>query len=214
MLLKEEREEVVEYGKRMVSSGLTTGTGGNISVADEEKEFIAIKPSGIRYFDISPADVVIIDMNGEVVEGKLKPSSELDFHVGLQNHRGDIKAVVHTHSPFATTIACLGWEIPAVHYLVGFAGGSKIPCAPYATYGSEELSKNICETIGKRKAVLLANHGVAAVGGSIKEAFDVAEQVEFLARLYFQSKCVGTPNILEQNQMEVVLDKFKQYGQA
>ena len=207
MLLAKEREAVAAYGRKLITHGLVKGTGGNISLSDPEKKYLAISPSGQPYFDIYPEDVIVVDFAGDQVEGNTRPSSELNFHLGLHQLRPEIRAVVHTHSVYATTIACLGWEIPAIHYLVRVAGTS-IPCAPYATYGSQELADFICATIGDGNAVLMANHGAVAVGDTLDRAFSRAELVEYLAQLYYQTKSIGTPNLLSESQMEDVLRKF------
>jgi L-fuculose-phosphate aldolase len=120
--------------------------------------------------------------------------------------------VVHTHSVYATTIACLNWELPAVHYLLAFAG-NKVPLAPYATYGTKQLADNIIASIGAYNACLMANHGLVAVGKDLAAAFAVAEEVELVARIYYQAKCIGQPVILPDAEMAVVCDKFKTYGQ-
>lgn len=212
MLLENERQLIVEYGKRLVRTGLVTGTSGNLSVCNAEKSQAAISPTGVSYEEMTPQDVVVVDLDGEIVDGGLKPTSEIAFHLALLNLRQDIQAVVHTHSSFATTVSCLGWELPAIHYHVGFAGVS-VPCAPYATYGTQELSNRICRTIGKRNAVLLANHGVVAVGRTLERAFITAEQVEYVARLYLQAKGVGEPVILGDDEMTKVIRKLQAYGQ-
>jgi L-fuculose-phosphate aldolase len=212
MLLENERQLVVEYGKKLVRIGLVTGTSGNLSVCNPEKTLVAISPTGVSYEEMTPQDVVVADLSGEIVDGELKPTSEIAFHLALLNLRPDIRAVVHTHSTFATTIACLGWELPAIHYLVGFAG-LLVPCAPYATYGTQELSDNVCSTIGDGNAVLLANHGVVAVGETLERAFVTAEQVEYVAQLYLQAKTVGNPVILSDGEMTKVTRKLQAYGQ-
>ncbi|MBW1866818.1 MAG: L-fuculose-phosphate aldolase [Deltaproteobacteria bacterium] len=212
MLLKTERNDIATFGRKLISAGLTTGTGGNLSLFNRPENLIAISPSGIEYCDMQPEDIVILDLAGKVVEGRLKPSSELDFHLALYKRRPDIHAVVHTHSIYATTIACLNREIPAVHYLVGFAG-KKVPVAPYATFGTPELAANITRTIGIYNAVLLANHGLVAVGPTMAGAFSIAEQVEFVARIYYQAGCIGNPVILPDKEMETVIRKFGTHGQ-
>ena len=161
MLLMNERKQVVEFGKKIVSSGLTKGTGGNISIYNKEENLVAISPSGLDYFDTEPEDIVIVDLNGIVVEGERKPSSELDMHLIFYRNREDIAALVHTHSPFAKTIASLGWELPAVSYLVAFAGPN-VRCAPYQTFGTPELAESVLEGMKDRRAVLLENHGMIA----------------------------------------------------
>ncbi len=212
MLLEQERIEVVEFGKKLVKSRLTTGTGGNLSRLDRTSGLVAISPSGIDYDDMAPEDVVVMDMDGRVAAGRLTPSSENGFHLGLYRKRPDIGAVVHTHSHYATTMACLRREIPAVHYLVGFCG-KKVPVADYATYGTEELANNICAAIGNYNAVLMANHGLVAVGPDLLRAFSVAEEIEFVARIYCQTLSIGEPVILPDEEMERVIAKFANYGQ-
>jgi L-fuculose-phosphate aldolase len=204
-------KSLVEYGRKMVTRGLTTGSGGNLSIIDRSTGQVAITPSGMDYFAISEEDIVVSDANGTRVSGRRTPSSELPFHLALYRHRNDIRAVVHTHSVFATTLACLHRTIPAVHYLVGFAGPD-VPLAPYATFGTAALSEAIINTIGDRNAVLLANHGLVAVGATLREAFNTAEEIEFVARVYYQTLAVGDPKLLSREQMEEVLVKFKSYG--
>lgn len=213
MLLQSQREAIVHYGRKMITSQLTTGAGGNLSIFDRASGRVAISPSGIEYYDLQPEDVVITDLDGQVIEGQYTPSSELGFHLALYRQRADVNAVLHTHSVYATTIACLGWEIPAVHYLVGFSG-HKVPLAPYATFGTPELADNVATSIGDYNALLLANHGLVAVGTDLGRAFNTAEEIELVARIYYQTKSVGEPVILPEEEMERVLDKFATYGQS
>ncbi|OQY11244.1 MAG: fuculose phosphate aldolase [Desulfobacteraceae bacterium 4572_19] len=210
MLLEKERKQIVTFGKKLVNSNLTTGTGGNLSIFNRRKNLIAISASGIDYFDTTVDDVVVVDLNGKIHQSKLKPSSELNFHIALYRRRNDINSVVHTHSVYATTLACLEWELPAVHYLVGFAG-KKVPVAPYATFGTQELADNISNTIKNYNAVLLANHGLIATGNNLLEAFTTAEEIELVARIYYQSKSIGNPVIISEEQMESVIKKFDTY---
>jgi len=212
MLLAAERESIIKFGRKLITSNLTTGSGGNLSVYNRAEGLVAIKPSGVEYFEMTPEDVVVMTIDGKIVEGSLMPSSEFNFHLGLLRSRDDINAVVHTHSVYATTIACLGWELPAVHYLVGFSG-NKVPVAPYATYGSKQLADNIVNSIGSYNACLMANHGLVAVANNIATAFAVAEEIELVARIYYQSRCIGTPVILSDPEMAIVCEKFKTYGQ-
>jgi L-fuculose-phosphate aldolase len=212
LLLFEERHTIVEYGKRLITAHLTTGSGGNLSIYNRAEGLVAIKPSGTDYFSMQPDDVVVVTPKGEIVDGNLKPSSEIRFHLDLLNHRPDINAVLHTHQVYATTIACLNWELPAVHYLVGFCG-NKVPLAPYATFGTPELSENILNSIGNYNACLLANHGIVTVGPNMAAAFTIAEELELVARLYYQAKCLGEPVILSDQEMVVVGERFKTYGQ-
>ncbi|MDY0189818.1 MAG: L-fuculose-phosphate aldolase [Desulfuromonas sp.] len=212
MKLMQARQQIVAYGVKMIQAGLTTGSGGNLSILDPEEDLIAIGPSGIDYVDVGIEDVVIVNRNGEVVEGRWKPSSELSFHLALYRQRPEIRAVVHTHSVYATTIACLNWEIPAVHYLVAFSG-NKVPLAPYATFGSKELAVNVAEHIGTYNALLLANHGLVAIGADMQHAFNVAEEIELVARIYYQAKSIGQPVLVDAEEMQRVGAKFATYGQ-
>jgi L-fuculose-phosphate aldolase len=212
MLMEKERALVVEFGMRMVQSGLTTGTGGNLSVFRRESGLLAVSPSGIAYDRLSPGDVVVLTLDGEVVDGTRTPTSELSFHQALYRVRSEVGAVVHTHSPYATTMACLGWEIPPVHYLVGFSG-KKVPLAPYATFGTERLAAGVAGAIGDYNALLLANHGLVTVGVDLPSAFAAAEEIEFVARIYYQARTVGTPQILSDAEMARVIEKFRTYGQ-
>jgi L-fuculose-phosphate aldolase len=197
----------------LITSQLTTGAGGNLSVFDRAGGRVAISPSGIEYSDLQPEDVVITDLDGQVIEGQYTPSSELGFHLALYRQRPDVTAVLHTHSVYATTIACLGWEIPAVHYLVGFSG-HKVPLAPYATFGTPELARNVATGIGDYNALLLANHGLVAVGADLGRAFNTAEEIELVARIYYQTKSLGNPVILPGEEMDRVLARFATYRQS
>jgi L-fuculose-phosphate aldolase len=211
MLLEKERGSIVQDGRKLIDAQLTTGTGGNLSIYNRAEGLVAIKPSGVAYFDMTPADVVVIDLGGYVLDGKLKPSSETLFHLSLYKFRPNINAVVHTHQVYATTIACLNWELPAVHYLIGLSG-NKVPLAAYATYGTPELSENILQSIGNYNACLLANHGLVTVGIDIGAAFATAEEIELVSRLYYQAKCIGNPVILPDEEMNKVIKKFQAHG--
>ncbi|ACL69717.1 L-fuculose-phosphate aldolase [Halothermothrix orenii] len=213
MLLEKERKQIVEYGKKLIDSGLTRGTGGNISIFNFEKKLMAISPTGIEYFDTSPEDVVVMNLNGKIVEGSKKPSSEYRMHLIFYKNRNDVGAVVHTHSIYAATIASLRWELPPVHYMIAVAG-NKVPCAEYASFGTEELATNAFKSVGETyNATLLANHGLIALGKNISEAFKVAEEIEFTAEVYYRAKAIGEPVILPEEEMKVMLNKFKTYGQ-
>lgn len=212
MLLQKEREEVVKYCKKLITHHLTKGTGGNISVFNREKELIAISPSGIDYDQLTPEDIVIVNLQHEVVDGMHKPSSELNMHSIFYKKRNDLNAIVHTHSTFAKTLASLRWDLPAVSYLVAYAG-KNVRCAEYASFGTEQLAINAFEAMKNRKAALLANHGMIAGAHDLKNAFNVAEEIEFCAEIYYRSKQLGNPIILDDTEMESMLNSFKTYGQ-
>lgn len=212
MRLEAARTEIVEFGRRLVTARLTTGTGGNLSFFDRKEGLVAVKPSGVDYFEMKPEEVALFELDGTPVEVPKKPSSETAMHLEVYRRRNDVNAVVHTHSVFATTIACMGWELPAVHYLVGFSG-YKVPLARYATYGTPELAHNTVDALGTFNAVLMANHGLLAVGSTMLGAFSTAEEIELVAQIYVRAKAIGDPVILPREEMEVVVEKFVRYGQ-
>lgn len=214
MILREEREVVVEYGRKLMESNLTTGTGGNLSVFNREKGYIALSPSGVDYFDTKPEDVVIMTLDGDFVEeDHLVPTTEWGLHLGLYRVKPDAYAIVHCHSDYATAVSCLRIDLPAVNYMVAVAG-DKVPITPFAVYGSPELAKNVAENIGDYNAALMANHGQIALGKSMKAAFTVALNVEFVARLYVLSKSAGEPVILSKEDIEGTQRQFASYGQT
>lgn len=213
MLMIEEREKIVEYGKRLVISKLTKGTGGNLSVYNREKKLFCISPTGIDYFDIRPEDVVVLDLEGNIVDGDKKPSSEVEMHRIFYAKRQDIDAIIHTHTMYATTLACLNWSLPPVHYMVALAG-LDVRCAKYATYGTKELAENAFEAMEDRYAALLANHGLLAGAKDLANAFNITEEIEYCAELYYRAKSIGKPVILPEKEMVLMLEKFKTYGQV
>ena len=213
MLMQEERELVVEYGKKMSAARLSTGTSGNISIYNAEKGLMAISPSGIDYFSTRPEDVVITDLDANIVDGDKKPSSEWGLHTTFYRHKPHARAVVHTHSMYCTTFAVLGQPIRSVHYVIGHAGVPEVPCAPYRTFGTLELAEAAIEVCGKSDAVLLGNHGLVTCGKDIKSAYGLACKMEYSAELQYRAMCIGTPNVLSDEQMAEVMERFKTYGQ-
>lgn len=211
--LKEARKQLVEYGRKLIDSGLTVGTGGNISIFDKESGYMAITPSGMDYYKLQEEDIVIMDLEGNVIEGTLKPSSEYQMHSIVYQNRPEAKAMIHTHALYSTTVSCLREDLPAIDYLVAHAGGKDVRCAEYAPYGTLELAEKAIKAMEGRKAVLLANHGINVLGESIEDAFAVTEQIEFCARLYWQAKAVGTPVILSDEEMDNMVTRFVTYGQ-
>lgn len=212
MLLKKERELVCEYAVKALKNGLIKGTGGNISILDRSSGLLALTPSGVDYDTMRPEDVVVLDLGGNVIEGALAPSSELDMHIECYNKRRDVNAVVHTHSFFACTLACLGWKIEPVHYLIGYAG-TAVEVAPYRRFGTAELAKVSVDVMGDRNAVLLGNHGLLSVGGNIGYAFNTAEETEFVAGIYYHCRIAGDPVLLPEEEMQEIVPIFKTYGQ-
>lgn len=212
MLLEKERNDVILHLNKLISSGLTKGTGGNISIFDQKSGYMAISPSGIEYSKLKPEHIVITDLDGMIVDGDCKPSSEWSMHAVFYQRRKDINAVVHTHSSFAKTLASLRWELPAVSYLVAHAG-ENVRCAEYASFGTKDLAENAFKAMTDRRAVLLANHGLLAGSDSLTNAFTVAEEIELCCEVYYRAKSIGTPVILDKEEMDFMAQKFKSYGQ-
>jgi len=209
-MLNNEREQIVRYCRLMQSRGLTRGTGGNISI--RKGEHIAISPSGVEYETMEAQDIPVVDMQGNVIYGGLAPSSELGMHLACYKARSDISAVVHTHSPFATVLACLERPLPPIHYLIGYAG-DQVPCIPYYPFGSEELAAAASEAM-TQNGLLLGHHGLITVGPNIARAFAAAEEVEFVAELYWRSEALGGAKPLSKEQMADVCRRFDKYGQG
>ena len=215
MTYEKERNEIVEYGKKMITDRLTSGTSGNISIYDPEKKLMLISPSGIGYFETKPEDIVVMDLDGNVVEGDKKPSSEHGLHAAMYKSKPNARAAVHTHSMYCTVLSVLHEPIRAAHYVVADAGGVMVPCAEYETYGTMELANAAVKAMGECDAVLLANHGMIAVGKSLKSAYGLAAGMEYCAEVYYRALCTNkTPYILPDDEMRRVIEKFKGYGQV
>lgn len=203
---------MADAARRLVVDRLVTGTSGNVSTRDVRTGRVAITPSGLSYASMSPDDVVMVDLDGSVVDGPWLPSSELPMHLHIYRHRPRYLAIVHTHSMFATTLAATGREIPAIHYEIAPIG-NPIHVARYATYGTLELADNALRALGDDDAVLLQNHGVLAVGTSLDQAYATALKVEYLAELYYRSLQLGSPIILPADEIRRVRARFESYGQ-
>lgn len=213
MRMEKERIKIVEFGKKASETGLCTGTSGNISIYDPEEGLMVIKPSGLGYFETNPEDIVVMKLDGTIVEGTRKPSSEWAMHVSFYKENSDARSVVHTHQPYCTVFACMQMPIKAVHYVIASAGTIEVPCAEYATFGTSELADNAIKALGHSKAVLLANHGLITYGPSIEKAFSLANNLEFCAEMQWRCMAIGNPVILSEVQMNDVQEKFKTYGQ-
>ena len=214
MLMEKERNDIVEFGKQMSSQGLSKGTSGNLSCYDPETGYMAIGPSGLGYFDTTPEDIVIMDLEGNIIEGKRKPSSEHNLHATVYKHHPEAWAVVHTHSTYCTTFACLRQPLKAVHYVISGAGVDEVPCAEYATFGTPELAENVGKAMGESKALLLANHGLVTCGLSMAKAFSLAVNMEFVAEMQWRCMAVGAPVVLTGEEMAAVRVRMQSYGQA
>ena len=205
------RLSVVSACRELARSGLTHGTSGNVSVRRDAERFL-ISPTGMSYEALVPQDIALIDMAGRWA-GPRHPSSEWRFHRDIFGARSDVGAIVHTHSRHATALACTGRGIPSFHYMVAVAGGADVRCAPYATFGSQQLSDAAVAALAGRRACLLANHGVIAVGVDLPRALQLAGEVENLAAQYITALTLGEVRLLDEAEMQRVLEKFKTYGQ-
>lgn len=212
MLMEAIREELIEYGKLLVDTELTSGTGGNLSYLDREKGYMAVTPSGIDFYKTKPEDIVIMKLDGSIVEGKRMPSSEWVMHKKIYETRKDINAVIHGHTIYASVLAVLREELPATHYMIAVAGPT-VRVADYACFGSPELAENAAKGMVDRNAVLLANHGLIGGSNNLRNAFNVIEEVEYCAKIHVIAKSIGNPVVLPSEEMAIMNEKFKSYGQ-
>ena len=206
------RAKIVELCREMNATGLNQGTSGNISARHGDS--MLITPSGIPYETMEPdmiARMAVEDDTG-AWEGPCRPSSEWHFHRAILRSNDDFGAVVHTHSTFATVLSMSRTTIPACHYIIAAFGGSDVRCADYATYGTAELSGNIIRAMQGRSACLMENHGMVAAGANLDEAMWAAIELETLSRQYYHASMAGKPNILPDEEIAVVREKFKDYG--
>ena len=204
-----EAEQVIKYAKMLNVKNLSALRSGNISV--RYKNGFLITPSGIKYSQLKSEDVVFVSLDGKFDDLKQNPSSEWRFHKDIYVKKKEANAVVHAHSTHATAVSAHGKSIPAFHYMVALAGGDDIKCAEYATFGTEELSKNILDALDKRKACLMSNHGQVVFDTNLDKAFELAEEIENICHQYINTLKIGIPKILSNNEMKKVLEKVKDY---
>jgi L-fuculose-phosphate aldolase len=205
-----QREALIATARRLNPSGLNQGTSGNLSHRVEDG--FLVTPTGMEYEALQPEDIVFMRFDGNT-DGPRLPSSEWRFHRDILASRPEVHAVLHTHSLHCTALACLRRGIPSFHYMVAVAGGSDVRCAPYATFGTEALSRHAVAALEGRRACLLSNHGLITVGADLAGAFKLAVEVETLAAMYLRALQVGEPVLLDEAEMAVVLEKFRTYGQ-
>jgi L-ribulose-5-phosphate 4-epimerase len=209
------REELVRLHAELPANNLVAWTGGNVSARDPDSGLVAIKPSGVRYADLTASSMVVLDLDGAVVEGDLAPSSDAASHLYIYRHRPDITGVVHTHSRYATAFAAVGRPIPV--YLTAQADefGGEIPCAGFAFIGDDSIGQLVVEGIGSSPAILLQNHGVFTVGPSPEAAVKAAVMVEDIAATVWAALQLGTPDILDDNVVERLHRRYTTaYGQS
>jgi L-fuculose-phosphate aldolase len=207
--MKALREQLLQTTRKLIELGLNRGTSGNVSVRDSNG--FLVTPSGITAETMTVRDLVWMDFDGHA-EGDRAPSSEWRFHRDILQRRPEVAAVVHAHSMFATTLACMRREIPPFHYMIALAGGDSIRCAPYALFGTQVLSDAALEALEGRKACLLANHGMIAVGRDLDDALAVAVEVETLSEQYWRALQAGGPVLLTEQEMTEAIEQFKGYG--
>ncbi|HSW42583.1 MAG TPA: L-ribulose-5-phosphate 4-epimerase [Patescibacteria group bacterium] len=214
MRLQRLREELVGLHAELPRHGLVAWTGGNVSVRDPETGLVAIKPSGLRYGDLTAASMVVLDLDGTVVDGSLKPSSDTLSHLHVYRHRPDVNGVVHTHSRFATAFAAVGRSIPVFLTAQADEFGGAIPCSGFAMIGTEAIGAEVVAGIGTSPAILLRNHGVFTVGPTAEAAVKAAVMVEEIAATAWAALQIGTPEILPDEVVARLHDRYLNvYGQ-
>ena len=204
---------LVNASLRLLQMGLNHGATGNCSCRDGDGYLIT--PSGVNTQDLSEEKIVRMDFLGNITENtfNLEPSSEWRFHQDIMTQRKDAGAIIHTHSVYASTVSLFNKELPPFHYMIAVAGGDSVRCAPYAMFGTQDLSNNIITALKNRKACLIANHGLVTIGKDLSEALHIAEEIEHLCHLYIEAKKIAEPNLLNKKQMSEVLERFQTYSQ-
>jgi L-fuculose-phosphate aldolase len=203
------RQSIIDACLQMNRLGINQGTSGNISLRHEAG--MLITPTSTPYEAMQPGQIVFMNLDGSF-DAKHRPSSEWRFHRDILKARPEVNAVVHAHPPYATMLAIMGLEIPPVHYMIACAGGDTIRCAPYATFGTEELSQHAVTALEGRSACLLAHHGMIAAGPSLAKAMWLAVEVETLARQYHGCLQIGKPPLLSKAEIENVRNRMTGYG--
>jgi L-ribulose-5-phosphate 4-epimerase len=213
-MLEKLKEELVQLHLELPKNNLVTWTGGNVSARDPETGRVVIKASGILYEDLGPEHMLVVDMNGKVVEGDFKPSSDVHSHLYIYKHRPDVFGVVHTHSRYATAFATVGKPIPCVLTAIADEFGGPIPCGGFALIGDEAIGKVVVDSIGKSPAVLLKNHGVFTIGKNATAAVKAAVMTEDVAATVWMALQIGTPDIISQDDVDKLHDRYTHvYGQ-
>ncbi len=203
------RQRIIDACHDLERSGLNRGTSGNVSC--RERDHFLITPSGMPVSEMRPESIVAMDFAGKLI-GDGKPSSEWHFHLDLLKNRPELNAIVPTHSPHATALACLREDLPAFHYMIAVAGGDSVRCAPYALFGTEALSAHAVVAMADRKACLLANHGLITAGRDLDEAMAIAVEIESLCQQYLLARQTGEPVLLSAEEMQAVIERFRSYG--
>ncbi len=213
-MLEKQKEELTALHMELPKNNLVVWTGGNVSLRDPESGLVVIKPSGVRYEDLRPEHMVVLDLNGRVVEGSLKPSSDTYSHLYIYRARPDVGGVVHTHSRYASAFAAVGKPIPCVLTAIADEFGGEIPCGGFALIGDEAIGKVVVESIGKSPAVLLKNHGVFTIGKNAKAAVKAAVMTEDVAATVWMAMQIGVPDVIPQADVDKLHERYTHvYGQ-
>ncbi|ADL68227.1 L-ribulose-5-phosphate 4-epimerase [Thermoanaerobacterium thermosaccharolyticum] len=213
-MLEQLKQRVYKMNMMLPKNNLVTMTSGNVSGRDPDTGLVVIKPSGVLYDDMTPDDMVVVDLDGNVVEGKLKPSVDTATHLYVYKHRNDVNGIVHTHSPYATSFAALGRSIPVYLTAIADEFGCAIPVGPYAKIGGEEIGKAIVEYIGESPAILMKNHGVFTIGNTPEAALKAAVMVEDTAKTVHLALLLGTPDVIPDEEVKRAHERYlTKYGQ-
>ncbi len=213
-MLEQLKEQVWKLHLELPKNDLVRWTGGNVSARDPETNLVVIKPSGVMYDDLRPEDHVVLDLEGDIREGELKPSSDTASHLYIYRNRPDVNGIVHTHSPYATAFAALGKPIPVYLTAIADEFGGPIPCAGFALIGGEEIGQQVVEHIGDSPAVLLKNHGVFTVGATVRDAVKAAVMVEDVARAVWLALQLGQPDEIPAEDVAKLHHRYTHvYGQ-
>ena len=212
--MPELRRQLIETARRMAPANLNRGAAGNLSVRarEQDEDGYLITPSGMDYDVLVPEDIVFMRLDG-TPGGRRKPSSEWRFHHDVYAGRPEAGAILHAHSPFATSLACLRRQIPAFHYMIARFGGDTLRCADYATFGTQALSDAALLALEARRACLLANHGMLVFGNDLLQTLALGIELEELCEQYWRACQLGAPVLLDGDEMAVVIEKFANYGQ-
>lgn len=213
-MLEELKEELLSLHLELPRYNLVAWTSGNISALDTQTGLVVIKPSGVRYEQLRPEHMVVVDLDGRTVEGSLKPSSDTASHLYIYKHRPDVRGVVHTHSPYATAFAANGREIPVVLTAIADEFGGPIPCGGFSLIGDESIGRIVVESIGRSTAVLLKNHGVFTIGKNAEAAVKAAVMTEDNARTVWLALQLGTPDVISDEDVAKLHHRYTNvYGQ-